>query len=565
LTTQHQNEDFFMAAKIDSEHNLFAGPVLESTSPSTEPQREIWTAASMSSEASLAYNESFTLVLQGDLRVDEFRKAVADLVARHDALRLTFTEDGLTICLAGTNLPELPLEDWSELNPDDREQHWLDLLARHVETPFDLVRGPLFRAVLTRWSGSEHRFVFTAHHIVCDGWSAGVVCSDLAALYNRHPGLPLNIGEAPSFVAYARALDIQQASIRKANEDYWVGQFATEIPSLDLPTNRPRPPLKTYTSSRIDVTMTGDLVSDIRRTGSKHRASLFVTLSLGFACFLSRLSDQHDIVLGIPAAGQPAGGLDSLVGHCVSMLPVRFACDPNKAFSEVLFAARGTVLDAFEHQEFTFGSLLKKLPIMRDASRLPLVSIAFNLEKGVTTDSLHFDDLSVQFYSNPRHFENFELFVNAVDMRDRIVLECQYNSDLFDEGNIRQWLDAYQVLLRSIVENADQSIGELRIITPAESEALRRWRSESNFPTPKNTVHGLIEAAVDAFPDATAVVFEGQSITYRDLDDKANALAKWLRAAGVHRDILVGICLDRSIEMVVALHRRHACHHDAFV
>jgi amino acid adenylation domain-containing protein len=542
-----------MDSVATTDHNPFSGPSLVTSAPSTEPQREIWTAASMGTEASLAFNESFTLTFDGRLDVGALQRAVFDVVSRHESLRLTFSADGTKLYLASSLVPVVGVENWCGFNSIDREEQWAALLARQVDIPFDLIRGPLFRTTIVHWAEKEYRFVFTAHHIVCDGWSAGALCSDLAALYNAHVGITTAIEPPASFVAYARQQNARQSDSGNPNEEYWVRQFSGDIPPLELPTLRQRPPQKTYASKRIDVVMDAELVGDIKRLGAKQGASLFVTLFAGFAALLSRLAGQRDVVIGIPAAGQSSGGLDSLVGHCVNMLPVRSNFDPDKPFTEALSRARSVVLDAFEHQDFTFGSLLKKLPIARDPSRLPLVSVVFNLDKSLSADTLQFHDLTVEFNSNPRHFENFDLFVNAVHGRERIVFECQYNTDLFEAAAIERWLDAYFILWREIIDKPDAALGDHSLLTTAERIELGNWIDANSVPVSVNTIHGMIEAAVDEHPDAIAVEFEGTRISYRELDNQANQLAHVLRSAGIRSDVLVGICLDRSIEMLVAL------------
>ena len=538
------------------EFDPFAGPLLLATVPSTEPQREIWAAMQVVDDASLAYNESITLWMKGALDVETLRQALADLVARHEALRATFSGDGLTLMVNESMVVPFEVLDWSCEPAEAQLDAWDALLAREVTLPFDLQHGPLARAVVVKVGAGDHRFVFTAHHIVCDGWSTAVLVRDLAALYSSRRGsTAAPLAPADGFSGYALALARSHGDAQSsADEAYWLQRFSGEIPILDLPVDRARPPLKSYGAAREDVTLGADLVRDLKRVGSKERASLFATLLAGFATLLSRLSNQDDLVVGIPAAGQAAGDHENLVGHCVNMLPLRLRVDLEQPFTALLGQARTTVLDAFEHQNHTFGALLRKLPIPRDPSRSPLVSVIFNVDRGMASDAMRFEGLETRLTTNPRHFENFELFLNAVELDGEVQLECQYNTDLFDRETVRRWLATYEQILRGVVADPVCAVGGIPILTDAERAQLRAWNAATLLETPHGTcVHQLIEAQAARAPSAIAVVYEGTKISYADLDARANAVAQRLRALGVRRGALVGLCVERSIDMVVGL------------
>lgn len=547
------------SATPTSAFDPFAGPVIVATAPSTEPQREIWSAALVGDDASLAYNESVTLSMRGmrgRLDVAALRRSLAELVARHEALRSTFSGDGLTLMV--NEGADVPLEelDWSGRGEDARGPAWRDLLRREVSTPFDLRTGPLARAVVVHLGPEEHRVVFTAHHIVCDGASTGTLIRDWAALYSAATrGERAELPAAPSFATFARELAARRASAKGLDDEaYWVKRFSDEVPVLDLPTDRPRPPLKTYASAREDYVLAEDLVRDVKRVGAKERASLFVTLLAGFEVLLFRLSGQADLVVGVPAAGQQAEGWDQLVGHCVNMLPLRGRVDASAPFRSFLEEARGAVLDGFEHQELTFGALLTKLSVARDPSRLPLVSVVFNLDRGISPEQASFAGLHTEVAGNPRTFENFELFINSVELGGRVTLECQYNADLFDGATIRRWLAVYERLLRAIADGPETPIGKLPVLSPEERAQLAAWNDESKRAVEAGTcVHHLVERQAARTPDAVAVSFEDSQIRYAELDRRANALAHRLRGLGVRRGVLVGLCIERSIDMIVGL------------
>jgi len=539
-----------------SMHDPFAGPAILKTVSTTEPQREIWTAAQIGDDASLAYNESITLWMRGPLNLDALRASLADVVARHEALRSTFDAAGLAMIVGADSPLGFDVIDASGQSPSSTEAIWSALLEREVTQPFDLVRGPLARVKALRVGPDEHRVTFTAHHMVCDGWSTAVVVRDWAAYYSaRVSGTAAELAPADAFSSYVdEGATSENARLAAADEAYWVERFASDIPVLELPSDRPRPRLKTFASRREDLVLDPALVRELRRVGSADKASLFVTLFAAFEALLARLSGQPDLVVGIPAAGQSIGGHESLVGHCVNILPLRGRVDFERPFRALIADARGVVLEAYDHQRCTFGSLLKRLPLARDPSRLPLVSVLFNVDRGMTADSIQFKELHTQLTTNPRHFENFDVFLNAVELGGKVTLECQYNTDLFDRQTVARWLACYERLLRSVCERPDERVGWLKILPDEELARLDGHNAETVRPLePLGRVDELIAAQVARTPEAVAVEQQGVRLSYAELDSKAEALAWQLRGLGVGPGSLVGLCVERSPDMVVGL------------
>jgi amino acid adenylation domain-containing protein len=541
-----------------AEHDPFAGPAIAEVVPTTEPQREIWTATQVSDEASLSYNEGVTLWMSGPLDLDALRGSLGAVVARHEAMRSTFSLDGLTMVIGAEAAVPVEIVDVAGRSADSVRAAWEALLAHEASERFDLSNGPVARVKVFRIGPEEHRVVFTAHHIVCDGWSTAVVVREWAALYSGQLGGTVPALAAPdAFSAYAReetspSPDRQRAAAE--DEAYWLARYADDVPILELPLDRPRPPLKTYASHREDGALDAGLIRDLRKVGSAERASLFAVLLAGFEVLLARLSGQEDVVVGVPAAGQSVGGHDGLVGHCVNMLPLRARVDPEQPFRAMLSEARSKVLDAYEHQQYTFGSLLRRLPLVRDPSRLPLVSVVFNLDRGLGPDAMRFEGLRTELTTNARLFENFDLFLNAVEIGGKVALECQYNTDLFDRETVRRWLGVYECILRSVCERPDEQTGRLRVLTGEDAARLDAWNAASALRVRTDArVHDLIADQVAATPGAIAVETEGARLTYAELDARANGLALRLRELGIARGSLVGLCLDRSPEMVVGV------------
>src|SRR5690606_26240231 len=363
------------------------------------------------------------------------------------------------------------------------------------------------------------------------------------------------IDEATSFADYA----LEQATksgdaAEAADERYWLSRFDGEVPVLDLPLDRPRPPRRTFASLREDIVLDAALVADLKRMGARRGASLFAILLGGFAPLMSRLSGHSQVVVGIPAAGQSVDGLGTLVGHCVNLLPLRFDIDPGQAFAGLIDIAQDTLLDAIEHQRYTFGTLLKKLRVDRDPSRLPLVSVMFTVDQAIDDDSHHFPGLQTHFATNPRTFENFELFVNAVQLENGgLQLECQYNTGLFDRDTIVRWMRGYELMLRNAVQRTDAAVGTLPLVDGEAMAALSALQP-ARTPYPADLgMHELFEAQCDRTPDRIALRFKDEVLTYAQLEARANRIAAALRERGVRRGALVGLALDRGTDMLDAL------------
>ena len=536
------------------DYDPFADAPLARVVATTEPQREIWLAAKLEPEASLAYNESVSLHLSGALDVAALQASLRALVDRHEILRATLSKEGDELLIATHLDVPFPLRDLSTLGEAERAHEVDAALAEVVHQPFDLEHGPLLRAQLLRLAPEQHLLIITAHHIVCDGWSFGVIVRDLAALYAEQLGRGDGPAVADSYVDFAQGQALlAQTDAGQDAERYWLSRFSALPPALDLPTDRPRQRRRTFTSQREDRTLGATLVADIKKMGARRGSSFYATLVAAFGVLLQRLCGQEDVVIGIPSAGQAAGGHDALVGHCVNVLPLHASIDAQESFATVLNAVRGDLLDAFEHQHYTLGSLLARLSLPRDPGRLPLVSVLFNLDQALDEQSVSFPGLGFQFAANARAFENFELFVNAVQVDGGLRLECQYNSDLFNGETIRGWLDAYESLLHSAVADPEMATLALSLLS---NEAYRKLESLQPPVTPypqQQLAHEYFEHQVDNAPARAAVRHGAVQLSYSDLEARANRLARCLRARGVGHGGLVGLSLARGTDMLAAV------------
>lgn len=550
LQSETQSKD------IPVDFDPFAAGEISFTAPATESQKEIWASVQMGDEANCAYNESQTLRLKGKLHVEALETALQQLVDRHESLRTTLSSDGETLCIADSLNIEIPFIDLSGLDNQSSQDGINKLQKQAVETPFDVEYGPLFRAELIQVSIEEYLVLLTAHHIICDGWSWAVMMPDLGNLYSAiQEGKMPELDDPERFSDYAIALE-SESDGEEATEtlEYWLNQFADSVPILDFPTDYPRPPLRTFDSAREDWELPETLITQLKQLGTDLGCSFMTTMLSGFEVFMHRLTGQEDVIVGVPAAGQANSGNYNLVGHCINLLPMRTYIDGQLSFSTYLKSRKSTVLDAYEYQQFTFGSLIQKLSIARDSSRIPLVPILFNIDKALDLNELKFDGLEINFSSNARAYENFEIFINATEDNGKVTLECQYNTNLFEVETIRRRLAELQAVLEGAVANPDQSIATLTLLTGVEQQqSLVDWnQTQTDYPQDK-TVCQLFEEQVERTPEAIALIFEGSKFTYRELNERANQLAHYLQTLGVKPETFVGICIERSLEMMVAL------------
>ncbi|GAB4025285.1 non-ribosomal peptide synthetase [Spirosoma gilvum] len=546
----------------------FEGPQIASLAPATEPQTEIWATCKLGGDdASRAFNESISLRFHGLLDRAAFEKAWHALVRRHEALHSAFSADGRQICIFDEVAVDLVYQDCSSKSKVDQEQIIADYVKQDARYVFDLLTGPLVKVCLIKLSDTDHHFTLTGHHIVCDGWSLGILLQDLSVLYSayaRHrvPELP----EAPAYSQYAlEQLAFEQSDEYRQIEEFWLNQYSDTVPVLDLPTDFARPSLRTYSIDRRDHLLNDALAGAVKKMGTQAGASFVTTLMAAFEVFLHRVTGQDDLVVGLPTSGQSATGYLGLVGHCVNLLPLRSFPRPELSFLDFLKQRKEAVLDAYEHQRLTFGGLLKKLPIARDPSRVPLVPVIFNVDMGLD-NGVDFYGLDYQFISNPRDFGAVDLFLNISDAatgKSSLVFEWSYNTQLFKEATIDRMMAEFERLLKTIVDNPSIQIED--ILLADEGDQIRKLAAWNNtvadYPRTAS-LHQLLEQTAREFSDKTALIFtkqaELQSVTYRELHERANQIAHAIRkqglgATGNGSTPVVGVLLDRSPHLVITL------------
>ena len=528
-----------------------AKPVL--SAPMTEPQLEVWLSDQLSEAASCSYNESFTLRMYGALNQAALKQAVQQVIARHDALRSSFDGDTHTVRFVPELKLEIPVIDLATLSHAERDARVREITEQNARTPFCLAEPPLVRAQLVVLDPEQTLLIVTAHHIVCDGWSTNVLLDEISNIYNAIVcGHACDLPRAMSFAEYAAAqASVTESDEGKATEKFWVEQFQQLPPFLDLPTDCPRTAVKQFTGATYRYRIGSEVYSAVKKLGAREKCTLFITLLSVWQILLSRLSGQDDIVVGIPTAGQSLVE-DVLVGHCVNFIPLRGRIGADLTAAEFLAQMKQCVLEGYEHQNYTYGRLVRKLALRRDPSRLPLTDVQFNLER--VGEGLRFEGLKTEVDPNPKCFVNFDLFLNVVESKDGLMLDCDYNTGVFDEETIARWLRYYETLLLGMVANANAKVADLPLLTDAENrQLLVDWNATAaEYPSTK-CVHQLIDDQAARLPASCAVMVGDYSLNYSQLVKRANQLANYLIKLGVKPGNLVGVAMERTADMIVAL------------
>jgi amino acid adenylation domain-containing protein len=515
----------------------------------TESQLEIWLSAQMGDDASCAFNESITLDLIGTLDQRALRSALDEVMRRHESLHARFSPTGETLHIAATGA--FPLE-FRDLAGGDAEIRLTQLIEQDAQAAFDLVDGPVIRGHLARLAEDRHALILTAHHIICDGWSFNVIMTELSQLYAAAvTGQPASLPAPLRFADYAARSEAGDA--HEAAEAYWLDVFRTVPAPLQLPTDRPRTARKSFSGASRSRHIAPGLYRAVKAAGAQRKATLFVTLLAAFEAMIGRLADQTEVVIGVPTAGQSMIEEDApLVGHCVNFLPIRGAWARETRFAEHLEQAGRAVLDAYEHQNYTLGTLVRKLSMAREHNRLPLTEVQFNLER--MADELDLPGLTAEFRPNAKAFVNFDIFLNIIESKQGLRLDCDYNTQLWDAATIDRWLGYYETLLTEFAKaTAEQPLLALDMLPAAERGQALPATDAAQRDVPATSLHRMIAAQAASRPDQIAVTSGGRHMTYRELDAAANGIAVSLAARGVTPGKLVGVCLPRTPDMVAAL------------
>ena len=423
--------------------------------PLTLAQKQFWALAQLDQQGSIAYNDSLRLELRGNLDITALKQAIQTIIARHEALRIIIDIEGNYQEILPPDEKEVPYLDFSAKKEEEINQ-WLQ---ETIQKPFNLSNQPPLRVNILKIAPEYHWFVFTIHHIISDGWSIDIIVQELATLYNakKQGNQPL-LPPAQAFSQYV-AITNSVTKENSANQTYWLQQFKDFIPSLELPTDFTRPSVQTYLGKQEEMIIEANLKTQIEQLGHQKGVTLFMILLTSFDLLLKHLTQDKERIIGISAAGQSAMGCPNLVGYCVNVLPVRFR-ESMTTFSEHLTYLKRELLQAYQHQNYSYSELLKQLNLKRDPSRSPLINVQFNLDK--FGQGLQFVELDVKVISNFSGATRRDLTWNLTEKGDTLTLTATYNADLFKPETIQDWLNQFIYLLQTFVENPNISLDLLK-------------------------------------------------------------------------------------------------------
>ena len=431
-----------------------------------------------------------------------------------------------------------------------------DLITRTVQAPFDLAAGPLIRGCLVRLTEQEHVLCVAMHHIISDGWSIGVAIKELAALYGalvagRADPLPVLEIQYADYAQWQRQWLTGPALQQQL--DYWKHHLAGAPALLELPTDRPRPSARSHAGASVDFVVDAPLCADLKALARRHGATLYMVLYSAWAILLSRLSGQDDIVIGSPIAGRQRTELEGLIGFFINTLALRVDLSADPTVDALIAQVKEITLSAYGHQDIPFEQVVEAVQPPRSLSHTPVFQVMFALQN-MPQATLELPGLTLVPQAVVRQAAQFDLSLSLAEAGDQLVGDITYASDLFDRHTIERWVGHLQSVMKAMVRDADQTLGQLGLLSAAERHQVVEGfnATAADYPEDK-LIHQLFEAQVARQPQAVALVYEDRQLSYGELNARANRLAHWLRQQGVGPDTLVAICLERGLEMVVAL------------
>ncbi|QSF97260.1 lichenysin non-ribosomal peptide synthetase LicA [Bacillus paralicheniformis] len=561
-----------LIARIQQEMNvdlqlkdLFQAPTIETLAQAAEktekksavyieavPDRETYPVSSAQKRlyvlqqiegAEKSYHMPAVLQLEGKLDLKRLESAAQMLIKRHEAFRTTFEiKDGE---------PVQRIWEAAELTIDviDADEQEAEKLIKEFIRPFDLTKAPLFRMSIIRFTGEKHLLLVDMHHIISDGASVSVLIDEMTKLYAGEALEPLRI-QYKDFSVWQQHLLTER---HKVQEEYWLKELAGELPVLTLPADYPRPSIQTFEGSRLSFALKPELVQQLRKLAKETDSTLYMVLAASYSALLSKLSGQSEVIVGSPAAGRPHTDLSRIIGMFVNTLAIRTRPEGDKPFSAFLEEVKETTLGAFEHQDYPFEELIEKLNIQRDMSRNPLFDAVFSMRNADLKD-LSMEGITLKPYDFAHQTAKFDLTLTATEEDGLLVFEMEYNTALFKHESIERWRGYWVNLLEAVAENPDARLSELSFLDEAEKRRIVQNWNETRLAVPQDkTIHELFEAQVLRTPDRGAAVYNGVKWTYKELNARANRLARLLIEKGARPEQRIGIMVKPSLEMAAGV------------
>jgi len=552
----HAEQNALHPTRRSPDENNNGNGAKSSLVPLGEGQKQIWLMAQLGTNASHAYNESNALRLRGHLNVEALRRAIQKVIARYESLRTNFSPDGDYQIIHPHRVVDVPFVDLSSLAQSERESRLAALIEEEAARNFDLTSDALVRFLIVKLEKEAALLVLNFHHIIMDGWSSGVLISDLEAFYGAEcrnvectlpPPKSFRDGTEPDAAE-------RQSLVQAAAETYWLDQFADSPPALELPTDHPYPLLKSYKGAHEKDAFDESLCRGLKLLAAQHGCTLNMTVLACYQLLIQKLTGQHDIVTGVFAAGQLHPDGQAYFGHFVNMLPLRCRVNGDPSFKDYLSGVRKMLLDGFAHQQFSFIGLVKKLNLPRDPSRSPLFSAAFNFGQAGSGATRKFYDLDADVVTNETHSSKFDIYLNVTEKNGQLLLDFEYNTDILERRTIQRWIKYLHNIMLAVISQPERRLSAISPLSDDEREQILFGWNETSTAFPRNVcVHELFETQVERTPHQLAVSCADEHLSYAELNSRANQLAHYLRSLGVGPETVVGVCLERTVLLPVAL------------
>ncbi|MCC5608950.1 amino acid adenylation domain-containing protein [Nostoc sp. CHAB 5834] len=526
-------------------------------------QQGLWFIDQLEDNNTANYHQLFAVHLQGSINLAVLEQALTEIVRRHEILRTTFkTIDGQAFqAIAPDANLTLTIVDLQRSPKSNQWQELQQLALAQSQQPFNLAQSPLLRVKLFHLTATDNVLLFSIHHAIADGWSGTIIIEELAAIYQAFSsGKPSPLPELP--IQYADFAYWQHQRLHEslqAQLSYWEQKLGGTLPILQLSTvsearrrHRPRPAVQTFQGATITLELDADLTVKLKQLSQQSGVTLFMTLLAAFNTLLFRYTNQEDICVGTTIANRHSRDLESLIGYFLNTVVIRTDLTGNPSFRELLQRVRDLAWEAYTHQDLPFDQLVAKLQPKRDLSYTPLFQVMFVLENA-PKQKMQLPGLILSYLEMPMATANFDLSLSMRETEQGLLAKFEYNTDLFDADTITRMAGNFQTLLWAIANNPQQPILELPLLTETERHQLLEEWNNTQIEYPQQCIHQLFEAQVERTPEAVAVIFEDKQLTYQELNAQANQLAHYLQTLGVGKEVLVGICVERSLEMIVGL------------
>jgi len=565
LTVAEKEVLLKLAKSLRVERNTVALPPIVAVERREPPplsfaQQRLWFLSQQMEEVSRAYHVFYGWKFTGQLDRAALRQALDRIIARHEGLRTTFVEiEGeprQRITAAADSCFHLVEHDLSE--HADSQAELDQLVKEEASNSFDLAAGPLIRGRLIRLSQDEHALLITMHHIVSDGWSRGILMKELSALYGaftrgESDPLPELEIQYADYAVWQRQW--MEGEVLRQQADYWQRQLTGAPALLELPADHARPAQQDFTGGRVNVELDEELTRGLKELSKRHGVTLYMTMLAAWATLLARLSRQGEVVIGTPVANRGQIETEGLIGFFVNMLAIRIDVSQSVSVGELLRQVKERVLTAQRYQDIPFEQVVEVVQPVRSLAYTPLFQTSFSWQTATSEGGVSFPQLKLQALPSTTHkIAKLDISLSLFNRDDRIAGRIEYATALFEESTVERYLGYLRTLLQAMVADSTQAMESLPLLTaPEREQVLYEWNATAGEYARDKCVQELFEEQVAQTPDAVAVRYEEQVLSYAALNRHANQLAHYLRTLGVGPDQRVALCVERGVEMMVGL------------